>query len=202
MPTSDGTPEARAKGDITRLLEAWKAGDEAAGSEVVAKTYAELRRLAHAYVRRERPGNSLQATALLNEAFMRLLHRGPGTVDSRDAFFRLMAAEMRRRLIDHARRRLAQKRGGRVVHESMETGTFVVAPATEVDVEAALTRLDDAVDQLGTTYPRAAQVVQLRYLGGLTTEETAATLGISSGTVKRDWTFARAWLAAALDERS
>jgi RNA polymerase sigma factor (TIGR02999 family) len=110
-----------------------------------------------------------------------------------------MAAEMRHRLVDHARRRLARKRGGRLLHEPLEPGTHIVAPEATEDVEAVLVRLDRAVEQLNGTYPRAAQVVQLRYLVGMTTEETAAALGLSSGTVKRDWTFARAWLAAALE---
>lgn len=116
-----GARESR--GEITVLLEAWKAGDADAGAEVVSKTYAELRRLAHAYLRRERQGHTLPATALLNEAYMRLLRRGPGSAENRQAFFRLMAAEMRHRLVDHARRRLADKRGGGAFHECLQTGT-------------------------------------------------------------------------------
>jgi RNA polymerase sigma-70 factor (ECF subfamily) len=187
------------RGEITSLLEAWKAGDAEAGAEVISKTYAELRRLAHAYVRRERPGNTLQATALLNEAYLRLLRNGPGPADNREAFFRLMAAEMRHRLVDHARRRLAGKRGGGAFHESLETGTFLIAPEPAEDVEATLGRLDTALEQLSTSFPRAAQVVQLRFMAGLTTDETAAALRLSAGTVKREWTFARAWLAAAME---
>jgi RNA polymerase sigma factor (TIGR02999 family) len=196
---SDPTPPRTPRGEITVLLEAWKAGDAAAGAEVVTMTYGELRRLAHAYVRREGPGNTLQATALLNEAFLRLLRHGPGSADNREAFFRLMAAEMRHRLVDHARRRLAKKRGGRVLHESLQADPPVFAIEPDVGVETVLDQLDRAVEQLSATYPRAAQVVQLRYLVGMSTDETAAVLGLSSGTVKRDWTFARAWLAAALD---
>jgi RNA polymerase sigma factor (TIGR02999 family) len=190
------------RGEITVLLEAWKAGDADAGAEVVSRTYVELRRLAHAYVRRERAGNSLQATALLNEAYLRLLRKGPGSADSRDAFFRLMAAEMRHRLVDHARRRLAEKRGGGAIHESLETGTFATTPVQADDVEATLGRLDAALEQLSTSFPRAAQVVQLRFMAGLTTDETAAALRLSAGTIKREWTFARAWLAAAMDPDS
>src|SRR4051794_33602618 len=104
-------------GDFSRLLERWKRGDTGAGDQVVALTYAELRRVAHGFVRRERAGFSLQTTGLLHEAYVRLLRKGPGSADTKEAFFRLMAAEMRHRLIDHARRRLAEKRGGRVVHE-------------------------------------------------------------------------------------
>ena len=190
------------RGEITVLLEAWKAGDENAGAEVVSRTYAELRRLAHAYVRRERPGHTLQATALLNEAYLRLLRTGPGPADNREAFFRLMAAEMRHRLVDHARRRLAEKRGGGVIHEELKTGTMAIVPDQPQDVEVILEQLDDALEQLTASFPRAAQVVQLRFLAGLTTDETAAALGLSAGTIKREWTFARAWLAAALNPDS
>lgn len=195
-----GARESR--GEITVLLEAWKAGDADAGAQVVSKTYAELRRLAHAYVRRERQAHSLPATALLNEAYLRLLRKGPGNADNREAFFRLMAAEMRHRLVDHARRRLAEKRGGGVIHESLQTGTFVITPQPAEDVEATLGRLDSALHQLSASFPRAAQVVQLRFMAGLTTDEAAALLGLSAGTIKREWTFARAWLAAAMDPES
>ncbi len=177
-------------------MEGWRRD---AGAEVVSRTYAELRRLAHAYVRRERPGTRLQATALLNEAYLRLLRKGPGTADNREAFFRLMAAEMRHRLVDHARRRLAEKRGGGVIHESLQTGTMAIAPENRDDVETSLGRLDAALEQLSAGFPRAAQVVQLRFMAGLTTDETAAALGLSAGTIKREWTFARAWLAAAME---
>ena len=184
--------------DISLLLEAWRAGDAVAGDEIVARTYAELRRVAHGFLRRERRHHTLQTTALLHEAYLRLLRRGPGTADNRDAFFRLMAAEMRRRLIDHARRRLATKRGGGAVHQPFSTSGGIAAPDRPDDIEATLARLDQALVELSASFPRAAQVVQLRFLAGLTTEEAAEELGLSAGTIKRDWTFARAWLAAAL----
>ena len=185
-------------GDISTLLEQWKAGDAHAGYEVVARTYNELHRVARAYLRRERPGHVLQTTALLHEAYLRLLRKGPGNADNREAFLRLMASEMRRRLVDHARRRLADKRGGGVVHEQLRSSGVVAAPEEPPDVEATLERLDKALEELGASFPRAAQVVQLRYIAGMTTEETAAELQLSPGTVKRDWTFARAWLVAAM----
>ena len=185
-------------GDITRLLSEWKAGRAGADDELVALTYEELRRLARSYLRRERHGHTLQPTALLNEAYLRLLPEGPRTAGNREAFFRLMASEMRHRLIDHARRRLADKRGGGAIAQPLDT-SISVAATPQHDTEESLARLDRAVDELGTHYPRAAQVVQLRFLAGLTTEETAAELGLSPGTVKREWTFARAWLAASLD---
>jgi RNA polymerase sigma factor (TIGR02999 family) len=189
------------QGDITGLLAKWREGDADAGAEVVSRTYGELRRIAHAYVRRERKGLSIPPTALLNEAYLRLLHNGPGNVEDREAFFRLMAAEMRRRLVDHARRRLAAKRGGAVVHAQLDDAVTAASPPTE-SVEPMLTKLDQAMEQLTTTYPRGGQVVELRFMGGLTTEETAAAMGLSTGTVKRDWTFARAWLAAAVADKT
>jgi RNA polymerase sigma-70 factor, ECF subfamily len=184
--------------DITKLLEAWKGGNADAGEELVAKTYRELRRIAHAHLRRERRGHTLQTTALLHEAYLRLLQRGPGTVENRDAFFRLMAAEMRRRLVDHARRRLASKRGGGIRHEPLEASAATASLEDSHEVETMLGRLDRALDELSGSFPRAARVVQLRFIAGLTTEETANAIGLSSGTVKREWIFARAWLAAAL----
>jgi RNA polymerase sigma factor (TIGR02999 family) len=191
-------------GEITRLLEAWRGGDAEAGEEVVARTYDKLRRVARGYLRHERPGHLLQPTALLHEAYVRLLRTGPGGADTREAFFRLMASEMRRRLIDHARRRLADKRGGGAIHEALDSsmaGAASSLPGPEEN-EMALAHLDGALRDLSASFPRAARVVELRFLAGLTTEATAAELGLSTGTVKREWTFARAWLAAALDADS
>ena len=186
-------------GDLSNLLEAWKAGDVDAGERVIEQTYAELRRVAHGFLRHERRDHTLQTTALLHEAYLRLLRKGPGTADTRDAFFRLMAGEMRRRLIDHARRRLASKRGSGAVHEQISTSTTVAVPAPPEDIEAVLARLDKALVELSAKFPRTAHVVQLRFLVGLTTEEAATELGLSPATVKREWTFARAWLAAAME---
>ena len=203
-PSRPARPRDRAEipavsDEITKLLEAWKTGNADAGEELVAKTYHELRRIAHAHLRHERRGHTLQTTALLHEAYLRLLRKGPGTVENRDAFFRLMAAEMRRRLVDHARRRLASKRGGGVRHEPLDASVAVASLEDCHEVEAMLGRLDRALDDLNASFPRAARVVELRFIAGLTTEETATAIGLSPGTVKRDWTFARAWLAAALE---
>ncbi len=170
-----------------------------AGEEVIARTYPELRRVAHAHLRRERRGHSLQTTAVLHEAYLRLLRKGPGSVEDREAFFRLMSAEIRRRLIDHARRGLASKRGGGVRHEDCDVAALAARIDSGNDVEAMLVRLDRALDNLAKSFPRAAQVVQLRFLAGLTVEDTAKELDLSVGTIKREWTFARAWLAAAID---
>jgi RNA polymerase sigma factor (TIGR02999 family) len=189
-------------GDITRLLHEWRAGNVKAGEELIARTYPELRRVAHAQLRRERRGHSLQTTAILHEAYLRLLRKGPGSVEDRDAFFRLMAAEIRRRLIDHARRRLASKRGGGVPHEECDVAMLATRLEPSNDVETMLVRLDRALDDLAKSFPRAAHIVQLRFLAGLTLEDTAKELDLSVGTIKREWTFARAWLAAAIDRAS
>jgi RNA polymerase sigma factor (TIGR02999 family) len=184
--------------DIRQLLRAWKAGSAEAGDAIISRTYDELRRLAHYYRRRERPEHTLQTTALLHEAYLRLLRSGPGAADDRDAFFRLMAAEMRHRLVDHARRRRADKRGGGAVHESLDEAE-VASPPSGDDMTRVLDRMDAALVQLTEAFPRAARVVQLRFLAGLTNDEAARELKLSPGTVKRDWTFARAWLASAID---
>jgi RNA polymerase sigma factor (TIGR02999 family) len=184
-------------GDITKLLDAWKSGNAAAGEEVLARTYEELRRIAHARLRHERRHHTLQPTAVLHEAYLRLMRRGPGPVTDREAFFRLMAAEIRRRLVDHARRRLANKRGGGAVHEPLSS-SIAASSGSPAETELMLERLDRALAEFAVAFPRAAQVVELRFLAGLTTDETARHLGISPGTVKREWTFARAWLGAAI----
>jgi RNA polymerase sigma factor (TIGR02999 family) len=184
---------------ITRLLQRWREGDPHAGALVVELTYEELRRVARAHLRHEYLAQSLSATGLLHEAYLRLLRAGPGTADGREAFLRVMAAEMRRRLIDRARRRLAAKRGGGAPVERLVDAASPAAFDSSPDALALdLDRLDRALETLLTTEPRAARVVQLRFLAGMTTEEVAAELGVSPGTVKRDWTFARAWLAAAI----
>jgi RNA polymerase sigma factor (TIGR02999 family) len=188
--------------DITTLLAQWNAGNAGAREEIVSKTYDELRRLARGYLRRERLNHTLQATALLNEVYLRFLPGGPRSAATREEFFRVMAAEMRRRLVDHARRRLAGKRGGAVRHESLDDVDSPAPAAPEslsADPEQMLDRLDRAVEELGKSHPRAAHVAQLRFIGGLTIEEIADDLKLSAGTVKREWTFAKAFLAASLE---
>jgi RNA polymerase sigma factor (TIGR02999 family) len=190
------SPEDR--GEVTVLLDKWRSGDAEAGEALVKTTYGELRRLARAQMRRERQGHTLQATALLHEACLRLLPKGPLSVEGHEAFFRLMAAEMRRRLVDHARRRLADKRGGGAILESLDTSSYAAAAVVD-DSEAMLDRLDRALERLARLHPRTARVVELRYISGLTNEETATELDLSAGTVKREWAFAKAWLAAAIE---
>ena len=190
--------EADDRHDVTSLLKQWQGGSAVAADLLVSKTYDELRRIARAHVRRERPGHTLQPTALLNEAYLRLLRNAPESADSREAFFRIMSAEMRRRLIDHARRRLAEKRGGGAAALAIDSVDVAADPPGD-DSGKMLDRLDEALARLRELHPRTASIVELRFVGGLTTEETAAELGLSTGTVKRDWVFAKAWLAAALE---
>jgi RNA polymerase sigma factor (TIGR02999 family) len=150
--------------------------------------YEELRRLAHHYMRGERLGHTLQTTALVNEAYMRLVQIERIEWNSRGHFFAMAATVMRRVLVDHARERARDKRGGGLVFTTRAEQAAVSSPA--IDVLA----LDEALDRLADMDPQQARIVELRYFTGLTIEETAETLGISPATVKRDWTWARAWL--------
>jgi len=164
--------------------------DPAPGSidALIPIVYEELRRLAHHYMRGERAGHTLQTTALVNEAYMRLVDIERIEWRSRGHFFAMAATVMRRVLVDHARERARDKRGGGVVFTTLAEQGITSSPA--IDVLA----LDEALDRLADMDPQQARIVELRYFTGLTIEETAVALGISSATVKRDWTWARAWL--------
>jgi len=181
--------------EVSRLLSAWSAHDPAARDALMPIVYAELRRLAHAYMRRERAGHTLQTSALVNEAYLRLVDVERMEWRGRGHFFAMAATLMRRILVDHARDRARDKRGGRVVFTSL--ADKAIAPAANVDVLA----LDEALDRLAALDPHQSQIVELRFFGGLTIEETADTLGISPATVKRDWTWAKAWLHQQLSSR-
>jgi RNA polymerase sigma factor (TIGR02999 family) len=170
---------------VTALLRAWAQGDEAAGERLFEVLYQELRRQAARYMRRERPGHTLQASGLVNEAYVRLAGSPDLDWQSRAQFFAIAARIMRQVLVDHARRRRAAKREGWRV--TLGDADAAVAPVDLLDLETALTELA-ALD------PRQAQVVELRYFGGLDVEETGALLGLSARTVKREWATARAWL--------
>jgi len=169
-------------------LSAWSAHDPAARDALMPIVYDELRRLAHAYMRRERAGHVLQTTALVNEAYLRLVDVERMEWRGRGHFFAMAATLMRRILVDHARDQARDKRGGRVEFTSL--ADKAIAPATSIDVLA----LDEALERLGAMDPRHAQIVELRFFGGLTLDETADALEISPATVKRDWTWAKAWL--------
>jgi RNA polymerase sigma-70 factor, ECF subfamily len=175
--------------DVTALLRRWRAGDEHAQAEIYAVLYDELRKQAHACMRRESTAHTLQTTALVHEVFLRLASAQCPDWEHRVHFFAVAARAMRRVLIDLARARRTSKRGSGAVHVPLDTS--VSAPQTPaVDLLA----LDEALVALAQLDPRKAQVVELRFFGGLTNEETAAVLLVSTDTVLRDWKLARAWL--------
>ena len=188
-------------GEFSRLLHQWRAGDRAAGDRVLAEAYQELRRLARYHMRGERTGHTLQPTALVNEAYLRLARAKAPDAEDRSAFMRLMGAQMRHMLIDHARRRAAAKRGGGQRKDPLDSEDRVAAPdpGEAGDYAAMLDRLDAALPRLAAEYPRVGKVLELRFFADMTIEETAATLGISSGTVKREFNFGRAWLVRELE---
>src|SRR5678815_132897 len=177
------------KHDITQLLAKWSDGNQSALDELYPLVYDELHRLARRYMSRERKGHTLQTTALINEAYVRLVDQRNVHWANRSHFFAISAQIMRRILIDHARSHAYAKRGGGQQKVSLdETATLQVARA------AALISLDDALQSLAKIDQRRSQVVELRYFGGLSNEEIAQALGISPNTVTRDWNMARAWL--------
>jgi RNA polymerase sigma-70 factor (ECF subfamily) len=179
--------------DITQLLRAWNAGDESALEKMTPLVYRELYRLAGHYMCREREGHTLQATALVNEAYLRLIEWKNVQWQNRAHFFGVCAQLMRRILVDYARSRRYAKRGGGAVSVSLEDA----APAAE-DRFGALMEIDLALQRLSVLDARLAQVVELRYFGGLSVEETAEVLDVSPITVIRQWNFARAWLLREL----
>ena len=160
-----------------------------AEEELLPLVYEDLRRLAHRAMRGERPGHTLQTTALVHEAYMRLRGAASESWESRAHFLRVAARAMRRVLIDHARRKLSDKRGGGVEREPLDAITLA-----HDESPGDLLALNDALDRLAAVDARMAQVVELRFFAGLTLEDTARVLGVSRSTVKNDWTMARAWL--------
>jgi RNA polymerase sigma factor (TIGR02999 family) len=188
-----------APADITRLLRAWRNGDAGALNALTPLVYDELRRLARRYVRGERAGHSLQATAIVHEAYLRLIDANGVNWQDRAHFFAVAARVMRRILIDAARARRAAKRGGDVAHINHSSAfDFDALPDAASDHAVALCELDDALTSLARLDGRRAQVIELRFFGGLTVEETAHVLEVSPQTVMRDWSLARAWLAREL----
>lgn len=173
---------------VSALLSKWQAGDSEALRSLVPLVYADLRRLAHQCLRKERPGHSLQSTALVHEAYMRLAQREKVYFESRSSFFAVSAQLMRQILVDHARGRRAAKRDGGV--RLVLDDTIALPFAREIDVVS----LDDALKELARLDPRQGKIVELRFFGGLSIEETSEVLGLSAATVKRDWAIARLWL--------
>jgi len=175
--------------EVTQLLVAWSNGDRAARDEIMPLVYDELRRLAHRYMDRERRDHTLQTSALVNEAYLRLIDQKDVQWQNRAHFFGIAAQMMRRILVDYARKRGFAKRGGDDKPVSLEEA-MIVSPKRAANVVA----LDDALEILGEIDPRKSQIVELRFFGGLSVEETAEVLSVSPATVSRDWTLAKAWL--------
>src|SRR5437016_2245636 len=179
--------------EVTQLLTDWGNGNQAAADKLMPLVYEELRRLAHQYMNRERPGHTLQTSALVNEAYLRLVDQQHVRWQNRAHFFGIAAQLMRRILVDHARSHHYAKRGGGAVQVSLDEAA-VVSLGQAVELLA----LDEALTKLASFDPRKSQVVELRFFGGLSLEETAEVLGISSPTVQREWRTAKAWLHRTL----
>lgn len=183
------TPSPAATEEITQLLLAWGQGDQAALEQLLPLVYEEMRQIAHHHMRRQRPDHTLQTTALVNEAYLRLVDAQRVQWQNRVHFFALAAQAMRHILVDLARARGNQKRGGGATQVALEEA-LIVSAERGADVLA----LDEALQTLAKLNARQSQIVELRYFGGLSEEETAAVLQLSPRTVRRDWSLARAWL--------
>ena len=182
---------------LTSLLLAWQRGDQGAANELVPLVYAHLRNIAANRLRSERDGHTLQPTALVHEAWMRLMRQHGADWQNRSQFFAIAAQIMRRILVDHARRRLASKRGdGAAVVDLDELADAIASPMPD----ERLLSLNDALEQLAALDERQARVVELRFFGGLSVEETAEVMDLSPTTVKREWATARAWLFRAVQD--
>lgn len=188
-------PEARSV-EITTLLKAWESGDKAALGQLAEIVYPEFRQMAHRYMKNEGQGNTLQATAIIHEVYLRLVELTNVEWHARAEFFAMAAQMMRRILVDAARARRSHKRGGIAPKVNIEE-TAVLSPAADRSILA----LDEALTAFSQVAPRQAKVVELRYFGGLTEEETAAALEISTRTVRRDWDLAKAWLLRELSPK-
>jgi RNA polymerase sigma factor (TIGR02999 family) len=187
MPTDDSGPRP---GEVTQLLIAWNAGDRSAVERLMPLVYAELREIAERQFRRERAGHTLQPTAVVHEAYFRLVDQTRATWKNRGHFFAIAAQAMRRILIDHARAREAQKRGGREDRVTLDVGIASPEPADDIDLIA----LDEALVRLKALDEPQAKIVELRFFGGLSIEETAEAMETSASSIKREFRSARAWL--------
>jgi RNA polymerase sigma-70 factor (ECF subfamily) len=181
--------------EVTQLLKAWTTGDEQALEKLTPLVYEQLRRVAQRHMAGQRPGHVLQTTALVNEVYLQLLDCGQMNWQDRAHFFAMSAQLMRRILIDFARSRDSQKRGGDALHVSMDE-----APSVCKEPDPSLLALDDALKALAAVDERKSKVVELRFFGGLSVEETAAVLKVSRETVMRDWRLAKLWLLRELSE--
>jgi RNA polymerase sigma factor (TIGR02999 family) len=178
-------------GELTQLLIAWSQGDVRALEQLTPLVYAELRKIAHRYMNRERAGHTLQTTAVVHEAFLRLLGNPQENWQNRSHFYAIAAQMMRRILVDYARANLRAKRGGETTRVALED---IDAPVTEPALDPDLIALDAALEKLTEIDPRRGRVVELRFFGGLSVEETAHVLQVAPDTVVRDWRVAKAWL--------
>lgn len=181
---------------ITGLLQSWSQGDDAALAELTPLILVELRTLARAYMRRERPDHSLQATGLVNECYLRLVQARTVDWQNRAHFFALSARLMRRILVDFARARRYGKRGGAAEHVTLDDQRLAIEPDRD------LVALDDALRALATVDERKSRIVEMRFFGGLTNEEAAEALGVSAKTVMREWQIAKVWLLRELTDTS
>ncbi len=182
---------------ITKLLIEWREGDQTALERLIPLVHQELHRLAHHYLKHERPGHTLQTTALVNEAYLKLVDHKGMRWQNRSHFFAVAAQAMRRILVDHARTRDAAKRGGGIAIAPLDEAATIVA-----DKQAAhLLALNEALDQLAAMDDRKAKIVVLRYFGGMSVDETAEVVGVSPATVMREWSSAKTWLFKAMSSQ-
>ena len=188
----DGSPH-----EVTQLLVAWNNGDQSARDELMTVVYQELHRLARHYMKQEQPGHTLQTSALVNEAYLKLVDQRDVQWQNRAHFFGIAAQLMRRILVDHARKRQSTKRGGDARAVSLEEGLSISNERIE-----ELVALDETLKKLAILDERKSQIVELRFFGGLTVDETAGILGVSPGTVMRDWALAKAWLRREISNNS
>ena len=179
--------------EVTQLLVAWGNGDQAAFDQLMPLVYNELHRLAHRHIKKERPGHTLQTSALLNEAFLRLVDQRDVQWQGRAHFFSIAAQMMRRILVDYARSRRYAKRGG----DAQQVSFNEELPVSR-QLSADVVEVHEALNELASIDERKSKVVELKFFGGLSNEETAEVLGVSPGTVMRDWTLAKAWLRLAI----
>ena len=197
MRKADAKPlKEPAPHEITKLLNDWSGGDSTALDQLIPLVYDELHRLAHQHMRRERAGHLLQTSALINEAYLRLVDQPDLTIENRAHFFGIAARLMRQILVDEARKRNSAKRGGDAIQVSLTEATNVAQ-----EQAANVLALDDALKTLESIDGRQSKIVELRFFGGLNIDETAELLKVSAGTVMRDWTFARAWLGNELRQK-
>jgi RNA polymerase sigma factor (TIGR02999 family) len=184
--------------EITRFLRRWRQGDREAFDEMLPHVYEQLRLIARARLRAEQPDHTLDTSALVHEAYLRITAGTTPDIQDRAHFFAVASTAMRRILIDHAKHRLADKRGGGVVHVSLDAAIWGDAGSAATADPDALLSLDESLTRLGELHPRHAKAIELRYFAGLTLDEAAQVLGTSAPTVMRDLRFAQAWLARDL----